>query len=565
MRATYLFLFLVFVVSSGSAQNVTFTKVWEKVYGGLAEEKAYNLNLLHLDQDSNIIITAGSQSDVGGNKTSANCVGTILFNSDFWLIKLDQNGNKIFDNSYGSSNNEFLDDVVLLADGSIVMLGTSDSPIECYKSQNRFSTNPDVWLVKVDTNGGKVWDKRYGTTATDWVYNIIKSPNSGFLIAAACGGVTSPGNITSTSNGSLDITLINVDSNGIKQWDKMYGGIGAEFGNITATKDQNYLLAGLTTSWLPGGDISTTNIGGNGNTHSDGWVIKLDTTGNILWEHRYGCQNDDGFITGFEDVRGDYVAVGIVAGSCEGGNVTDTLDRGVTDIWLVKLNPVTGTITYDRRIGGNGYDACYQIIETSDGGYLLACLSNSDVGFEKSEPRIVPANPNLYQLWEDFWIVKTDSMFNVQWDKTIGGSDLEKSPCLLLLNDSTFILAGASNSPISGDKTIAKFDTLGGINGSGGDIWVMKFTTSSITSINEFTAPQFSVYPNPVTDVLYVSPKKQLNTNAIISIIDLQGREIMQQKVVQNTTTVIPIAVSTIEQGVYLVKLNGQLQRFIKL
>lgn len=565
MKATHLMLFLVFVVTPGSAQNVTFTKVWEKVYGGLSEEKAYNLNLLHLDQDSNIIITASSQSDVGGNKTSSNCTGTIPIASDFWLVKLDQNGTKIYDNSFGSSNNEFLDDAVLLTDGSIMMLGNSTSPIECYKSQNRFSSNPDVWLIKVDSNGGKLWDKRYGTTATDWVYNIIKTPNSGFLIAAACGGATNPGNIASATNGDQDITLINLDSNGTKLWDKMYGGIGVEFGNIAATKDQNYLLAGYTNSWLPGGDISTTNIGGNGNTGNDGWVFKLDTIGNILWEHRYGCQNDDGFISGFEDVRGDYVVFGVVAGSCTGGNVSDTLDRGLIDIWLLKLNPVTGAITYDKRIGGNGKDVCFQILETSDGGYLLACLSNSDAGFEKSEPRIVPSNPNLYQLWDDFWIVKMDSMFNVQWDKTIGGSGREESPCLLLLNDSTFILAGTSDSPISGDKTIAKFDTLGGVNGSGGDIWVMKFTTSSITSINEFTAPKFSIYPNPAKDVLYVSPKTQLPENTLITVIDMQGRVIIEDKISQNNNAVVRLDVSRFSQGVYLVKINNRVQRFIKL
>jgi hypothetical protein len=175
MKATHL-LFLVLLVTHSNAQNVTFTKVWEKVYGGLNEEQSYNYNLLQLDKDSNIVIAASSRSDIGGNKTSPICAGTIPFSSDFWLIKLDQNGNKIFDNSYGSSEHEFLGDAILLADGSIILVGQSESPITCSKSQNRFSSNPDIWLIKVDSNGVKLWDKRYGPLIPMGLVKSFKHP-----------------------------------------------------------------------------------------------------------------------------------------------------------------------------------------------------------------------------------------------------------------------------------------------------------------------------------------------------------------------------------------------------
>lgn len=559
-----LVLLLLSVGVSSMAQNVTFTKVWEKVYGGIEIEVLGDRNCLFLDRDSNIVLVGTAVSSVSGNKISPNCAGSIPMEADVWIFKLDQSGNKIFEQSYGSSNSEGAQCASYDHDGSIVLAGRSDSPIECYKSQNRFSSNPDIWLIKVDSQGGKLWDKRFGTTNTDWITNINKTPDHGYIVTGACGGFTSQGNILSSTNGQQDITLIKIDSNGLKQWDKLYGGIGTEIGSLSITKDLHYFIAGGTTSWLPGGDISSTNIGGNNVTASDGWVLKIDTNGTILWEQRYGCQNDDALGLGFEDLRGDYVVVGNVIGNCIGGNVIDTLDRGGVDIWLVKLDPTTGAIKYDKRIGGNGLDVCTQIIETSDGGYLLACKSNSDAGFEKSEPRIVPANPNLYQLWEDFWIVKMDSMFNVQWDKTIGGDNQEISPCVLLLNDSTFILAGSSGSDISGDKTLAIFDTVGPTNARS-DIWVMKFTASSITGINEIALPQFSIYPNPVTDMLYVSPKKQLSANALVAIIDLQGRVIREEKLSQNNGAVIPLDVSSLARGVYLVKLNGQVQRFVKL
>lgn len=356
-----------------------------------------------------------------------------------------------------------------------------------------------------------------------------------------------------------------MDSDGTKQWDSLHGGIGAEFGAIYKTSTSDYIISGGTNSWLPGGDISTTNIGGNGYTGYDGWVVRIDSSGAIKWEHRYGCPWGDYLGSALENLDGDYVLFGSIVGNCEGGNVSDLNGRGSGDVWLIKLDSATGALKYDKRIGGNMADVPRQIIQTSDGGYLIVCTSNSDAGFEKSEPRIVPNNPNLYQLANDIWIVKTDSLFNVQWDKTIGGSGWESSPGLLLLNDSTFILAATSDSPISGNKTIAKFDTLGGINGSGGDIWITKWTVSTVTGINEMAAPQFSIYPNPVTDMLYVSPKKQLTANALVAIIDLQGRVIREEKLSQNNGAVIPLDVSSLAQGVYLVKFNGQVQRLVKL
>jgi len=542
-----------------SAQNVTFTKVWEKVYGGFDHDQSDNAHLMYLDNDSNIVVALTAVSNVSGNKLSPNCQGLVPLSPDMWLIKLDQNGNKIFDQSYGSSRDEGVKDFLMLNDGSMLLAGLSNSPVECFKSQGHYGSwlDNDIWVIKVDSAGFKIWDKRFGTTASDALNSIVATPDSGFILTGY-GYSSTTGNLAGLSHGSTDIRVFKIDKNGNIVWHNLYGGDGTESpGLIIRTSSGNYLIAGITHTSIASGNISQDNLGGPTSVKMDNWIIRIDEGGALLWERRYGCPLDDSGGAPLENSKGEIVVASHIKGSCAGGDATDTMDRGQADIWIFALDSATGNILYDKRIGGNKNEWVTQLLQTSDGGYLLACISTSDAGFDKSEPKW-----DVSGAGGDFWIVKTDSLFNIQWDKTIGGTWNEKIPHIIMINDSTLILGGTSDSFIGGDKTVAKFDTAGG---AGGDLWIMKYTTSSITGINELSQPQFSIYPNPVKDVLYVSPKKRLQANMVINVMDMQGRIIKEEKISNSNGSVIPINVSALSQGVYLLRMNGQVQRFVKI
>ncbi len=124
------------------------------------------------------------------------------------------------------------------------------------------------------------------------------------------------------------------------------------------------------------------------------------------------------------------------------GEKTDS-SRGGYDYWIVKTD-ATGNIQWQKTIGGNYYDYSSSIQQTTDGGYILGGFSASDISGEKTEN----SRGSL-----DYWIVKTDAIGNIQWQKTIGGSDYDELRSIQQASDGGYILGGASTSNISGEKT----------------------------------------------------------------------------------------------------------------
>ena len=129
--------------------------------------------------------------------------------------------------------------------------------------------------------------------------------------------------------------------------------------------------------------------------------------------------------------------------------------QGDYDYWVLKLDP-TGNIQWQNTIGGSINDQLYSIQQTIDGGYILGGWSNSNISGDKTEN----------SQGTDYWVVKLDASGNIQWQNTIGGSFLDYLNCMQQTSDGGFILAGSSQSGISGDKTE---DSQGG-----SDYWVVK-------------------------------------------------------------------------------------------
>lgn len=540
-------------------QTYYFNKVMEREYGGFANDYLIDSHGLLLDKDSNIILTSSSISGVNGNKTVPNCGSDTADYFDYWLLKLNQNGNIIFQQRYGGASHETGMDAAVNNYGSILIGGVSGSKKSCEKSMGKYG-NADFWLIKVDSAGQKIWDQQYGTHGEEVLNSIVTDDNGGYLLVGYNSISTSGGNITVSSHGNADILAVKIDSSGLIQWDNLYGGNSNEWGSAIKDVNGNYLLYGYTDGLFPSGDVSDTNTSypiSSGNN----WLIKIDPLGNKMWDKRLGCFQSSQAVTAIQNENGQYViASDLVNDKCLNGNLTtDTFPRGYRDIIVYTLDSANGNMIFNKRIGANLNEQFRQILQMRDNGYLFVGLSNSNVGFDKTEPNR-GVFPNAQS--DDVWLVRTDSLFNIMWDKTIGGTSGEAEPNLLLINDSTFILACTSYSNIGGDKGLANFDTS---SNTTGDIWLTKWTVSTINGIAELTQPQFSLYPNPAKNLLYVSPKKQLPVNTMLSVIDMQGRVLKEEKVVQHNSSTLAVDVSTLSQGVYLLRLNGQVQRFVKL
>jgi PKD repeat protein/outer membrane protein assembly factor BamB/pimeloyl-ACP methyl ester carboxylesterase len=238
------------------------------------------------------------------------------------------------------------------------------------------------------------------------------------------------------------------------EWQKSLGGSGKDYAeSIQQTNDGGYIVAGYSGS--NDGDV----IGNHGNF--DYWIVKLDASGNIIWQKSLGG-------LGFEVARGspgDDEAQSIqqtsdggyiVAGFSHSNDGDVTNNKGGKDYWIVKLDS-SGNITWQKSLGGSGGDSARSIQQTNDGGYIVAGNTQSNDGD-------VTGNHGHC----DYWIVKLDASGNITWQKSLGGSDYDSAMSIQQTNDGGYIIAGDS---ISND---------GDVTGNHGydDYWIVKLDAS---------------------------------------------------------------------------------------
>ena len=288
------------------------------------------------------------------------------------------------------------------------------------------------------------WQRCLGGTGNDGANSIQQTTNVGYIVA---GNSHSNDGDISGNHGGGDIWVIKIDHQGNIQWQKCLGGTGDEGGSIQQTNDGGYIAAGTTNS--NDGDVSG-NKGGN-----DGWLVKLDSTGNITWQKCLGGSGGEQSHTIAKTNDGGCIVSGW-SGSDDGdvGGNYGTNDVWVVnwDYWVMKLDS-SGNITWKKCLGGTGQDQGYCVAKTSDGGCLVGgyCLSNNGQ---------VSGNNG----GGDIWLAKLDSSGSLSWQKCLGGTNAENVASIQQTSDGGYVLAGyafSNNGDVSG-------------NHGGQDYWVVK-------------------------------------------------------------------------------------------
>lgn len=356
----------------------------------------------------------------------------------------------------GGSSHDLFRKLVLTNDNGFLLAGQSSSNISGDKTENSFN-GPDYWVVKLDGNRNVQWQKTLGSYSfsdfdgQEYLNSAIQTSDSGYLIGGWSSGSMS-GNKTEVSRGLFDYWIVKLDQNGSIDWQKAYGGTGADLLYIfSQAADGGYILAGTSDSSISGEKSE------NSRGMTDGWIIKTDGSGNIEWQKTIGGSAGD-FITAVVQTPDGGFLIGGYSNSPISGEKAEP-SFGGTDYWILRLNNV-GDIIWQRTIGGSGFDRLYSIIETADNGYLIGGESDSPASGLKTENS---------RGGNDFWILKLDSGGAIEWQKTYGGSgnDGVGSYSLAASLDG-YIIVGGSDSNISGDKTE---DSRGG-----DDAWIVRLT-----------------------------------------------------------------------------------------
>lgn len=518
MKKIYAVFTLVLFVCSTTAQ-VNTTIIHQKVFGGSESD---NINKILKTADG-YLLAGNSNSGISGDKTET-CRG----GSDMWIIKTDNDFNIQWQRTIGGSQDDFFNAVEMTPDSGYMLVATTKSPVSGEKTVTNYGYN-DFWVVRIDKAGNILWQFTYGGVAgsTNILSGICKGKNSEYILYGSSDS-NAGGLKTEISRGYIDIWIVCIDSSGNYLWDKTIGGNYMEdpeycFFN---SNENAIIMAGMTNS-DSSGDITIPNFG----IYSDLMLFKLEENdGNIISQVRLGGNDVDDNTTCIYVNEKPY----LIAYSYSDSSGTKTennrgIDSLTCDYWITKLSDTI--IVWDKTIGGNKDDVPKGAFLTEDNNQIIIYgLSESTISGEKTE--------SCRGMW-DYWLVAIDTNANILWQKTFGGSNYDLPMDMLMLGHNHYVVAGSSQSPISGDKTE---NTRGGR-----DFWILEISTTM--NIEDFSPQRLHVFPNPIADFVKVELPEN-STSGQLYVFDITGA-IVHSEIINAESNQVNL--SNLASGVYFI------------
>ena len=325
---------------------------WQWALGGSHVDQAH---AIQQTADGGTIVagyTGSNDGDVSGNHGGG----------DAWVVKLNDTGSIMWKKALGGSDFEWAYAIQQTTDGGYIVTGFAES------NDGDISGNHgawDAWVVKLSDTGSIMWQRALGGSAIDRAYAIQQTSDGGYIVAGST--VSNDGDV-SGNHGYTDAWVVKLSDTGNIMWQKALGGSNFDQAfAVQQTTDGGYIVAGDTFS--NDGDVS----GNHG--LGDAWVVKLSGTGNIMWQKVLGGSDGDQAHGIQQTTDGGTIVAGYT-----GSNDGDVLgNHGIKDAWVVKLND-TGNIMWQKALGGSDFDLAYAIHQTTDGGYIVAGGSSSNDG-----------------------------------------------------------------------------------------------------------------------------------------------------------------------------------------
>lgn len=341
--------------------------------------------------------------------------------------------------SLGGSSSDESWSVVPTADGGYISAGytnSNDGDVTVNYGSN------DVWVVKLSAAGLVQWQRSFGGSGEEEARQILQTFDGGYIIAGMSD--SHDGDVTG-AHGNTDMWIVKLSATGSMEWQKTYGGSNNEEAwAIVQTTDSGYVFTGVSNS--TDGDVT----GNHGD--QDMWLVRINATGTLLWQKSLGGTGSDFGHDLIRDNDGGYVVVGQT--NSNDGDVSG--NHGFTDYWVVKVT-ATGSLVWQRTLGGTYYDEPHSVMKTADNGYIVSGISWSTDGD-------VTGNHGE----RDYWVVKLSASGGLLWQRSFGGSGTDVAYCMNKTQDGGFVISGCSMSA-DGDVTL---------NHGSQDIWVVKFNSS---------------------------------------------------------------------------------------
>ncbi|QRR02471.1 T9SS type A sorting domain-containing protein [Dyadobacter sandarakinus] len=472
------------------------TKEWDRSIGSEFFEE---LREVQQTTDGGYLLGGSSSSSrPGGDKTDAH------YGGDFWVVKLAADGTKLWDRSYGGRDAETLQTITPTVDGGFIFGGSSVSDASWDKTEDS-KGGSDYWVMKTDANGIKQWDKTIGGNGSDWLNSVEQTADGGYIL----GGTSSSGISGDKSEGKRGINdywVVKLNAAGTVEWDKTIG--GTTFINADAE------------------------IQGESSLYS---VRQLAEGGYILAGDSNAAVNDD----------------------------KTQASKGDKDVWLVKISS-TGAIVWDMSIGGENLDYFPRLINTEDGGFVLGVQSESGATGDKTGPAWgnrdfwivkLTADINLPVSLTNFSVYAENTSALLSWQTTME-TNSDRFEVQHSTNGKSWSLLGTVSAKGKSNE-LRSYQYMHTSPASGENLYRLKifdndgtFAYSKINSLRFDENLLVNVFPNPTAEILTLKVADWSKVT-YVEIINGQGNSVYHSGAIPLQS----ISVKGLPKGLYFLRI----------
>ena len=287
--------------------------LWTRVFGGERYDSGHSIDVVSTGGS----IVAGQTYSFGH-----------LNKADFWLIRLDDNGDTLWTRTIGGNQHDYAEYVTETRDGGFIVTGGTSS----------FGNGEsDVWLVRLDSFGDTLWTRTYGGEETDWAESVHETSDGGFNLTGSTHG-----------NGDRYGWLIRTDNKGDSMLTKIFGDTLIDsFHPVKELSNGDFIIGGFSEKPGKKGD--------------EAWLVRTDDSGNLLWEKTYGGNGGDRVYDIEETNDGGFIVLAW----------TRSFGSGEHDIWLLRTD-ANGDSLWSTFCGGELSDVAFSFNRNHDNGFILS-------------------------------------------------------------------------------------------------------------------------------------------------------------------------------------------------
>ena len=493
----------------------------------------------------------------------------------------------IWQKTFGGAHAEYLYDAVPTLDYGFIMVGgtLSKNTGDVTASEGDF----DYFVTKINENGKLEWTKTIGGEKTDILKSITQTYEGGYLLAGISNS-KKKNNKTTEQIGQQDIWLVKIDFNGNIAWQKTLGGIANENVHEVLKIKDGYLIAGTTASeaYYENKKLrENKNLilkQGTSYGNLDYWLVKIDLQGKEQWQRTIGGKYKDELKKVIELSNGEIVIAG--TSNSPLGNGKHTVNNGLTDWWVLKLNKEGQTI-WEKSFGDDGNDQLTSMLLTKDGQILLggttATTTTTDFKVLKIDTDGLQQWDNVYtegakdhltnmvqnidgtillsgytareknnknksskkasekKGTEDYNVIKINAEGEELWRKQIGTDKKEVLQKSIRTRDGGYVLLGSSMPKEATGTNNANF-------------WIVKLLDKDKPKYEK--VPLESI-PNPTTEKTTVVIGNAYKDGELL-VVDYAGR-VLQKKQLTGER-MLPIDLSSYADGIYIIQVKTDVE-----